>query len=233
MGFQGRTWPRLAALAVLVACAVPTSAGARRDDLQIELSKPAPGATVADATRGLAVDFTCPVYHPFVEDSVVTAPGDDYFVMLADKPDVDEHGMLLEANRVDLRPAVVLEPAKAPADAPPAPLHCTAAEDDAGRGLLPREPGRYWWQAYRTCHSVVLCRGAPAEISDVAAVTVTRTVCTVQRAALAKAQSRLAAARKQLKRRATKARRARVARLDDRVAQLRARVRVVLDCRRT
>lgn len=233
MGIQGRTWPRLATLALALACAVPSTAGARRDDVQIDLVKPAASATVADATHGLAVDFTCPVYHPFPQDAIVTAPGDNYFVTLATKPDVDEHGMLLEANRVDVRDAVVLESEKPAADGAALPLHCTAAEDDAGRGLLPREPGKYWWQAARTCENLALCRGASAEVSDVWPVTVTRTVCSVQRAALTKAQAQLAAARKQLKRRASKARRARVARLDDRVTQLRARVRVVLDCRRS
>jgi transcriptional regulator with XRE-family HTH domain len=209
-------------------------AGARPGDKPIELSKPVEGATVKDATNGIAVDFTCPQYHRMEQDEIVESPSDGYRVVLATKPDVDQWGMLLVANRVDLRDARVLEPPATPSTGPvvtgdAVPLRCTAAEDDAGHGLLPREPGTYWWQAYRTCVPY-LCRGG-VEVSDVWAVTVTRTVCSVQRAALTKARADLAAARKQLKRKPTAARRARVERLGDRVSLLRARLRVVFACR--
>jgi hypothetical protein len=220
-------------MAALIACAVPAVAGARPGDKPIELSKPVEGTTVKDATQGLAVDFTCPQYHPMEQDGILNGPSEGYRVVLADKPDADEWGMLLVANRVDVRDARILEPEMTPtspvlADGA-APLRCTAAEDDAGHGLLPREPGTYWWQVYRTC-APYLCRGG-VEVSDRWPVTVQRTVCTVQRAALTKARADLATARKQLKRKPTKARRARVERLTYRVSLLRARLRVVYDCR--
>ncbi|HEU4975844.1 MAG TPA: hypothetical protein VFT50_12190 [Baekduia sp.] len=214
-------------VALLLACALPATAGARRDDLPIEGYAPADGAVVQDATRGLAIDFTCPAYHQWTEDVAVTGPVDGYHVVLADAPDVDQHGMLLRDHRVDAREAVALEVPPLPSG-DPAPAHCTAAEDDAGLGLLPREPGTYWWQAYRDCQTWVCAGGV--EVSDPAQVTVVRTVCTVQRALLQQTRGTLRSARRLLRRHRTRARRARVSRLVDRVAMLRQRLRVVYDC---
>lgn len=210
-----------------VACALPAVALARADDVPAELYAPADGTVVKDASHGLAVNFTCPAYHRGTTDDLITGPVDGYHVILADAADVDANGVLLLANRVDVRDAVRLELPDT-ADGP-APAHCTAAEDDAGFGLLPREPGTYWWQVYRDCDPWVCAGGM--EASDAARVTVTRTVCTVQRAAYAQARAALTAARRQLAHRATTGRRARVARLGDRVTLLRARLRVVYGCK--
>jgi hypothetical protein len=229
VGLTRRTWPRIAAVVAALACALPSTAGARRDDIPTEPYKPVDGAVVKDAANGLTIDFTCPAYHPGFED-FIRGPVDGYHVVLADAPDVDANGMLLLTHRIDVRDAVRIELPPA-ASGEPAPAHCTAAEDDAGRGPLPREAGRYWWQAYRDCDTWV-CPGG-AEPSDVFHLSVVRTVCTVQRTALAQARTALSGARRQLAQHRTSARRARVSRLTDRVSLLRARLRVVYGCRRS
>lgn len=206
-------------LALLLAVLLPAAAGARRDDLPTEGRKPDPGATLADATKGITVRFTCPDYHPDTSNEIVNREGDGYHVILARAGDVGPDGVLLAPNRVDVRTAIEVDGA---------PGLCTAAPDDSDRGLLPTEPGTYHWQSYRECMTYICPFGT--EISDTYAITVRRTVCTVNRAALTTARRDLTAARAALKRRATPARRARVATLQARVTTLRARLRVVYRC---
>jgi hypothetical protein len=199
--------------------ALPGVAGARRDDLPSETRSPASGATVPDATHGLAVRFTCPTYRQFSYDDLFTEPPEGYHVILARSGEVGDDRLLLAGNRIETRGAILVDEA---------PGLCTAEPDDAENGLLPREPGTYWWQPYREC-ATYLCRGG-VEVGDPASVTVTRTVCTDDRAALSRARRDLAVARAALRRRGTAARRARVARLDARAATLRSRLRVVYRC---
>jgi hypothetical protein len=206
----------LAALAVALAAG---PAGARRDDLPPEVYAPESGATVADATRGLAVEFTCPVYHRYPQDELVTAPTQGYHVILSTRSDVDDHRLLLPTGRVEVREARSLDDK---------PGHCTAVEDGAGNGLLPREPGTYYWQVYRDCETYV-CPGG-VEAGDVATVTVQRTICTATRGALATARTALAQAKAAARRRPTVARRVRVSRLRGRVTMLGARLIVVYGC---
>jgi hypothetical protein len=210
-----------AALAALVVAGLlaPAGAGARRDDLPTEGRAPVSGATVADATHGVAVRFTCPDYHPDSTDEIVDRHADGYHVMLARSGEVGADGLLLAPNRIDIRTAIEVDGQ---------PGMCTAAPDDAERGLLPREPGTYWWQSYRECATYLCPFGV--EIGDPSSVTVRKTVCTVNRAALATAQRDLAAARAALGHRRTAARRARVATLQARVTTLRSRLRVVYHC---
>jgi hypothetical protein len=217
---MGRRVIRATLAALAAAILLPAVAGARRDDLPAELFRPASGATVADATKGLHVDFTCPVYRQFPYDDLFTGPTEGYHVILSTNDQVDEHRLLVPAGRVDQRGAVLIDGLIG---------HCTAAEDDAGNGLLPREPGTYHWQVWRECEPYV-CPGG-VEVSDVWSVVVKRTVCTVNRSELAKARAALRAARTALAHRRTDGRRARVARLTARVTTLRARLRVVYGCR--
>jgi hypothetical protein len=209
----------VAGLVAVLAGALPGVAGARRDDLPTEVRSPASGATVADATHGVAVRFTCPSYHQFVYDDVITAPPEGYHVILARSGEVGADRLLAVANRLEVRGAILVDAT---------PGLCTAEPDGAEDGLLPREAGTYWWQPYREC-ATYLCPGG-VEVGDPASVTVTRTVCTVNRAGLTEARRALAKARAALERRRTAARRARVARLDARVAALRSRLRVVYRC---
>jgi hypothetical protein len=207
------------ALTLLLALLLPAAAGARRDDLPTEGRTPASGATKADATKGVTVRFTCPEYHPDASDEVVDRDGDGYHVMLARSGEVGPDGLLAAPDRVDVRTAIEVDGA---------PGICTAAPDDAERGLLPTEPGTYWWQSYRDC-ATYLCPFA-TEHSDVYAITVKATVCTTDRAALKAARTGLAQAHAALARRRTAARRARVATLEARVTALRSRLRVVYRC---
>jgi hypothetical protein len=210
----------VAALVAVSLCALlAVSAGARRDDLPTEPRLPVDGATVADATAGLQVEFTCPPYHATAYDSAIDSRGTGYHVLLARTRDVGFDGLLLGQNRVDVRTAVEVDGKQG---------MCTAAPDDADRGLLPTEPGTYWWQSYRDC-ATYICAFA-VEFGEPSAVTVKKTVCTTNRGALATARRELAAARAALKRRRTDGRRARVARLDARVSELRSRLRVVYHC---
>jgi hypothetical protein len=209
----------VATLVVVLAGALPGVAGARRDDLPTETRTPASGATVADATHGVAVQFTCPAYHPSSYDEVITAPAEGYHVILARSAEVGGDRLLLAANRVEVRGAILVEGT---------PGMCTAEPDEADDGLLPREPGTYWWQPYREC-ATYLCAGG-VEVGDPSSVTVTRTVCSTNRAALVQARRDLTTAKAALRRRPTTGRRARVARLDARVTTLRARLRVVYRC---
>jgi hypothetical protein len=206
-------------VAVLLGALLASAAGARRDDLPTEPRTPTDGATVADATNGLAVEFTCPPYHPTSYDDVVDSHATGYHVILARAADVGLDGLLAPINRVDTRTAVEVDGK---------PGMCTAAPDDAERGLLPTEPGTYWWQSYRDC-ATYLCNGG-VEVGTPSAVTVKKTVCSANRGALAVAKRDLRAARAALKRKRTAGRRARVTRLDARVSELRARLRVVYRC---
>jgi len=201
---------------VLLAAAGP--AFGRPDDKPVELLAPVDGAVVKDATRGLTVDFTCPDYHAYPQDDVINTAPDGYHVILSTANAVDDNGLLLTAGRMDVRNAQLADE----------PGHCTAAEDDAGQGLLPRESGTYYVQAYRDCEQYA-CHGG-AEVSTVNAVTVKRTVCTDNRSALAAARKSLTQAKASLKRKRTKARRERVTRLGQRVAMLRSRLLVVYRC---
>lgn len=204
----------------LVALALWASvAGARRDDLPTEGRLPADGVVVKDATRGIAVSFTCPDYHPDAGDEIVRRGGDGYHVLLATAADVGPDGLLVALNRVETRGAI---------EAEEAPGFCAAAPDASERGLLPTEPGTYWWQSYRDCMTYVCLSGN--EHSDVYAVTVTRTVCTADRAALATTRRDLAAARRAYRKRRTAARRERVATLQARVVRLESRLRLVDRC---
>lgn len=206
--------------ALLCLALLPAGAGARRDDLPTEPRMPADGATVADATGGVVVQFTCPPYHPTSFDDVVDSRGTGYHVILAAKSkDVGFDGLLLGPNRVDKRDAVEVDGK---------PGMCTAAPDDADRGLLPTEPGTYWWQSYRDCATYLCPFGI--EYGEPSAVTVKQTVCTADRAALKSATRQLAEARAALRRKKTDGRRARVTRLDARVTALRSRLRVVYRC---
>jgi hypothetical protein len=218
LSFTGGRKAALAAALAVLATAVP--AAARPDDVPTEVRKPAAGATIADATAGIAVDFTCPVYHRYPQDELITAPSEGYHVVLSTKADVDDSGLLVADGRVDVRDARVLDDV---------PGHCTAVEDDAGNGLLPREPGTYHLQAYRECEPYV-CRGG-VEASDVVTISVRRTVCTVNRGALTVTRRALREARTALGRHRTAARRARVTRLQARVTMLRSRLTVVYGCR--
>lgn len=199
--------------------AVADPARARRDDFPAEGRTPAPGTVVKDATRGLDVTFTCPDYHPDASDEIVNRAGDGYTVLLARAGDVGPDGLLLAPNRVDTRDALVLDGAFG---------LCTALPDPSERGLMPTEPGTYWWQVFRTCMTYVCPSGT--EHSDVYDVVVKATVCTTDRAALAAARRGLTAARAAYKRRRTVARRERVATLQARVARLQSRLRVVDRC---
>lgn len=207
--------PAIAALTLLLAA----GADARRDDLPTEARKPADGATVKDAVLGVDVRFTCPDYHPDSSDEIVNRGGDGYHVVLAKAGDLGPDGLLLPANRVDARDAIEVDDA---------PGLCTAAPDASDRGLLPTEPGTYWWQAYRDCMTYV-CRPG-VEAGDVARVTVVATVCTADRAALAAARRDLAAARRAYKKKRTAARRERIATLQARITRLQSRLRVVDRC---
>ncbi|HEY6760484.1 MAG TPA: hypothetical protein VI318_13380 [Baekduia sp.] len=207
----------LAALAVLLL--VPALASARRDDLPVEPRTPVDGAAVKNATAGLDVRFTCPPYHPTSYDDVVDSRATGYHVLLAKAKDIGFDGLLLGLNRVDTRDAVEVDDQ---------PGMCTAAPDDADRGLLPTEPGTYWWQPYRDCATYLCPFGV--EDADPSAVTVTQTVCTANRTALKTATAELKRARAALASRRTSARRARVAKLDARVTELRSRLRVVYHC---
>jgi hypothetical protein len=202
-----------------LALVLPAGAGARRDDLPTEGRTPAAGRTIADATEGITVRFTCPDYHPDTTDEIVNRGGDGYHVMLARTGDVGADRLLLAPDRVDVRTVVEVEDQ---------PGMCTAAPDDSDRGLLPTEPGTYYWQSYRECMTYICPFGT--EVSDTYAVTVTKTVCTVDRAALATARRDLAAAQAALRQRRTSARRARVATLQARITTLRSRLRVVYRC---
>jgi hypothetical protein len=219
VGRRRVTGATVAALAAVVLGALPGDAGARRDDLPTESRSPVSGATVADATHGLDVRFTCPSYHQFSYDDVVSEAAEGYHVLLARAADVGTDGLLLPANRVDQRDGILVDGS---------PGLCTAAPDAAEKGLLPPEPGTWFWQSYRDC-ATYLCSGG-VEVGDVWSVTVTKTVCSVNRAALATARRDLTTARTALEHHRTAARRTRVARLSDRVATLRSRLRVVYRC---
>ena len=82
--------------------------------------------------HGIHVDFSCPVYHRYEFDELVTAPAEGYHVILSTSSIVDENRLLVQAGRVDVRTAVVMDDVFE---------HCTAAPDDADDGLLPPEPG--------------------------------------------------------------------------------------------
>jgi hypothetical protein len=209
----------VAALAAVLLGALPGVAGARRDDLPTEGRAPASGATVADATHGLTVKFTCPRYHPTSYDEVIPDPADGYHVILARSANVGDDRLLTVADRIEVRDAIEVDGE---------PGMCTAAPDSAENGLLPHEPGAYWWQPYRDC-ATYLCAGG-VEAGDPSAVTVKRTVCSTDRAALSRARRDRATAVAALKRRRTAGRRARVATLDARIARLQSRLRVVYRC---
>jgi hypothetical protein len=211
---------RATAALLAVAAALPAAASARRDDKPVELYRPAEGATVANAVDGLAVDFICPVYHQEPQDDLLTQPTVGYHVILSTGSAVDAYGVLLAVGRVDERTAV---------ESVFLGGHCNAAEDDGGAGLLPPEPGTYFWQAWRECATYV-CPGG-VEAGDVWPVTVKRTVCSVARADLAQASASLRDARSAVQRRSTAGRRARVERLSARVALLRSRLHVTYPCR--
>jgi hypothetical protein len=209
-----------ALLALLVAIALPGAAGAREGDQPVEARTPGDGAVVEDASAGLSVRFTCPPYHPTSFDDVVPDGGEGYHVILATSGDVGADGLLPGAARVDARDAVQVDGA---------PGLCTAAPDAAERGLLPREPGTYWWQPYRDCATYLCPSGT--EAGDPSRVVVKNTVCSANRTALRTAQRDLAAARTLLSHKRTAARRERIARLAARVTQLKARLHVVYHCK--
>jgi hypothetical protein len=212
--------PAVVVISALVALLVlPITAGARRDDFPTEGRRPAPGATVKDATQGIVVQFTCPDYHPDTSDEIVSRSGDGYHVMLATAGDVGADGLLLAPNRIDVRTVVEVDGTDG---------MCTAAPDASDRGLMPREPGTYWWQSYRECRTYICPFGT--EISDTYDVTVGKTICTADRAALHAAQRALVTARKAYKQKRTAARRDRVATLQARVTRLQSRIRVVDRC---
>jgi hypothetical protein len=207
------------ALAAVLLGALPGVAGARRDDLPTEARAPAAGTTIADATHGISVKFTCPRYHPTSYDDVIPDAADGYHVILARTANVGDDRLLAMVDRIEVRDAIEVEGE---------PGMCTAAPDSAENGLLPREPGGYWWQPYRDC-ATYLCAGG-VEPGDPSGVTVTKTVCSTDRAALTRARRDRATAAAALKRRRTPGRRERVARLDARIAQLQSRLRVVYRC---
>ena len=124
------------------------------------------------------------MYHQYSFDDILTAPADGYHVILSTSDAVDDHRLLVPDGRVDERAAVsndnIFE-------------HCGAAADDAGQGLMPREPGTYYWQVYRVCEAYVCIGGV--EVTDVWSVRVKRTVCSVDRGELSKARAQLKAAR--------------------------------------
>jgi hypothetical protein len=215
----GRRVTEAAAAALACLMLLPAVAGARRDDLPTEPRAPADGAAVAHAVDGISVAFTCPSYHPTSYDVVVSTEGSGYHVILATTGETGLDGLLLGPQRVDGRDAIEVEDQ---------PGMCTAAPDAAERGLLPREPGTYWWQSYRDC-ATYLCPFA-IEAGTPSAVVVKQTPCTANRGALKAATLQLATARTALKHKKTAARRARVARLDARVTELRSRLRVVYHC---
>jgi hypothetical protein len=204
----------------LLAVAFPGVAAARQDDPPVEGRSPADGAVVKDATGGLKVQFTCPAYHPTEFDRDVHGDGEGYHVVLATAGTVGIDGMLFGPARIDTRDAVVVDGVAG---------MCAAAPDVDERGLLPREPGTYWWQPYRDCATYLCPFGE--EVGDPVRVVVRETVCSADRTALRGAARDLAAARKAYKSRRTAARRDRVTRLAARVTQLRARLRVVYHCK--
>jgi hypothetical protein len=208
--------------ALLAALALPATAGAVKGDLPSYAVRPADGATVDDASKGLPVVFTCPRYHMDERENVLALPTEGYHVLLSTNNQTTFDGLLAEPGRVDERG--VVKTGEKDKD-----NECTAEEDDAGLGLLPREPGTYYWQVYRECVTY-LCGPGGREVFDISRVVVRRTVCTVTRAELRKARTALAAAKRALQDRRTTARRARVAKLTDRVATLRDRLRVVYTC---
>ncbi|HEU4973591.1 MAG TPA: hypothetical protein VFT50_00775 [Baekduia sp.] len=216
-------------LAATLPCLLPAAAGARSDDPPILLHQPSDGSVVKNALHGFDVEFACPAYHPYRDDDVLRGPVDGYHVILASAPAVNKHGLLLRRNWVDERAGVGIDqPIPLSGDSPP-PL-CTAAKDDAGDGLRPTEPGRYWWQVYRDCASSA-CHGA-VDVSFPALVSAVRTPCNVNRYLLKRATRRLRAARYWLKRRPSRRRHRRVEHLTDRVLVLHQRTRIVYRCRR-
>lgn len=208
------------ALLLIAAAAWPGAARARQDDPPVEARAPADGAVVKDAVAGLRVQFTCPAYHPTQFDQDVHGDGDGYHVVLATAGEVGVDGMLLGPARVDTRDAVVIDGVAG---------MCTAAPDAAERGLLPREPGTYWWQPYRDCATYLCPFGE--EVGDPVRVVVRETVCSANRTALRAAARDLATARKSYRSHRTTARRDRITRLAARVTQLKARLRVVYHCK--
>lgn len=193
-------WKRwVVGAAALLALAAPASAGARQDDQPVEARSPADGAVIKNAVNGITVQFTCPAYHPTQFDQVKPGDGEGYHVVLASAGAVGVDGMLLGPSRVDTRDAVPVDGA--------ANL-CTAAPDVDERGLLPREPGTYWWQPYRDCATYLCPFGE--EVGDPVRVVVRETVCSATRRAL---------------------RAAKRAHRTARVTQLRARLRVVYHCK--
>ncbi len=204
----------------MVAAAWPGAARARQDDPPVEARAPVDGAVVKDVVGGLRVQFTCPAYHPTQFDQDVHGDGDGYYVVLATAGAVGVDGLLLGPARVDTRAAVVVDGVAG---------MCTAAPDAAERGLLPREPGTYWWQPYRDCATYLCPFGE--EVGDPVRVVVRETVCSANRTALRAATRDLAAARKSYRSHRTSARRDRITRLAARVTQLKARLRVVYHCK--
>jgi hypothetical protein len=204
----------------LLSLGFPGAAGARQDDPPVEARAPADGAVVRNAVSGIRVRFSCPDYHPTQFDRTVEIDGDGYHVVLATSGTVGIDGLLPGPARVDTRDAVRIDGADG---------LCTATPDADERGLLPREPGTYWWQPYRDCATYICPFGE--EVGDPVRVVVRETVCSADRAALRGALRDLAAARKAYRSRRTAARRERVTRLAGHVAQLRARLRVVYHCK--
>jgi hypothetical protein len=93
------TW---ALIALTLSAAIAPSAGARRDDLPTEGRKPADGATVKDATRGVGVQFTCPDYHPDSSDEIVNRSADRAALRTA-RRDLAQARTMLRHKKTDAR----------------------------------------------------------------------------------------------------------------------------------
>jgi hypothetical protein len=84
---------RLPLLALLLALLIPAAAEAAPGDPPIQVLSPADGATAAATEDGIAVTYTCPVYHSF--DPVLATGGpSDYGLSVATSPALGTDGRL-------------------------------------------------------------------------------------------------------------------------------------------
>jgi hypothetical protein len=92
---------RLPLLALLLALLAPAAAHAAPGDPPIQVLGPPDGATVAPTEDGIAVTYTCPVYHSF--DPVLATGGpSDYGLSVATSPELGTDGRLRSDNVVSL-----------------------------------------------------------------------------------------------------------------------------------
>jgi hypothetical protein len=92
---------RLPLLALLLALLMPAAAHAAPGDPPIEVLTPPDGATFAPTEDGIAVTYTCPVYHSY--DPVLATGGpSQYGLSVATSPELGTDGRLRSDNVVAL-----------------------------------------------------------------------------------------------------------------------------------